>query len=58
MVNVQAFGWRLPLHLFPLQWLQLLGLAVLIALLASILPMIRLMRTSPAQLAKTFANER
>jgi putative ABC transport system permease protein len=58
VVNVQAFGWRLPLHLFPLQWLQLLGLAVLIALLASILPMIRLMRTSPAQLAKTFANER
>ena len=25
VVNVQAFGWRLPLHLFPLQWLQLVG---------------------------------
>jgi putative ABC transport system permease protein len=58
VVNVQAFGWRLPLHLFPVQWLQLFGLALLTALLASIPPMIRLARTTPAQLAKVFADER
>ncbi len=58
VVNVQAFGWRLPLHLFPVQWLQLFDLALLTALLASIPPMIRLARTSPTQLAKIFADER
>jgi putative ABC transport system permease protein len=58
VVNVQAFGWRLPLYLFPVQWLQLFGMALLTALLASIPPMIRFARTSPAQLAKVFADER
>jgi len=58
VVNVQAFGWRLPFHIFPVQWLQLFGLALLAALAASIPPTIRLVRTSPAQLAKVFADER
>jgi putative ABC transport system permease protein len=58
VVNVQAFGWRLPFHVFPAQWLQLLGLAFLTALLASIPAIIHLARTSPAQLAKIFAHER
>lgn len=58
VVNVQAFGWRLPLHLFPVQWLQLTGLALLTALLAAIPPMIRLRRTSPAHLVKVFADDR
>ncbi|QRM33947.1 ABC transporter permease [Microvirga sp. VF16] len=58
VVNVQAFGWRLPFHLFPAQWLQLVGLALLTALLAAIPPMIRLRRTSPAHLVKVFADER
>jgi putative ABC transport system permease protein len=58
VVNVQAFGWRLPLHLFPVQWLQLVGLALLTAFLAAIPPLIRLGRSSPAHLVKVFANER
>ena len=58
VVNVQAFGWRLPFHIFPVQWLQLFSLALVAALAASIPPTIRLVRTSPAQLAKVFADER
>jgi putative ABC transport system permease protein len=58
VVNVQAFGWRLPLHLFPLQWLQLIVLAFLTALIAAIPPIIRLRRTSPAHFIKVFADER
>ena len=58
VVNVQAFGWRLPLHVFPGLWLQLVGLTLLTALLAAIPPIVRLRRTSPAHLVKVFANER
>jgi putative ABC transport system permease protein len=58
VVNVAAFGWRLPLHVFPIQWAQLFGLALLTAVLASLPPIIRLGRTSPAQLIKVFVNER
>ena len=28
VVNVKAFGWRLPFHVFPLQLLELLGVAM------------------------------
>ncbi|WP_174309435.1 ABC transporter permease [Afipia clevelandensis] len=58
VVNVKAFGWRLPLHVFPLQLLELLAVALLAALLATCLPILRLMRLQPAALAKIFANER
>jgi putative ABC transport system permease protein len=58
VVNVKAFGWRLPLHVFPLQLLELLVVALLAALLATCLPVLRLMRLQPAALAKIFANER
>lgn len=58
IVNVQAFGWRLPFHVFPLQWVLILLLALLTAFLAAILPVARLGRTAPADLLKVFANER
>ena len=58
VINVEAFGWRLPLHVFPLQWLMLFALALLAALLAGAGPALRLARTRPAALAKVFANER
>lgn len=58
MVNVKAFGWRLPLHVFPSQLIELLAVAMLAALLATLLPIIRLMRLEPASLVKIFANER
>ncbi|MGE8412438.1 MAG: ABC transporter permease [Pseudomonas sp.] len=57
VINVQAFGWRLPLRLFPGQLLQLLGLAMLATLLASAWPLLQLYRAQPADLLRTFAHE-
>lgn len=58
VVNVEAFGWRLPMQLFPGDWLRL-GLAALAAaLLAGLLPAVGLARKSPAALLRVFANER
>lgn len=57
VINVQAFGWRLPLRVFPLQLLQLMGLALLATLLASAWPLYTLYRTQPADLLRTFAHE-
>ncbi len=58
IVNVKAFGWRLPFHVFPLQLLKLLGVAMVASLAASLLPVARLARMQPASLVKVFANER
>jgi putative ABC transport system permease protein len=58
VVNVKAFGWRLPFHVFPLQLLELLGVAMTAALVAALLPVLKLARMQPASLAKIFANER
>jgi putative ABC transport system permease protein len=58
VVNVKAFGWRLPFHIFPLQLVKLLGVAMAASLLASLLPVARLARMQPASLVKVFANER
>jgi putative ABC transport system permease protein len=58
IVNVKAFGWRLPFHVFPLQLLELLGVAMLAALLAALLPVLKLARMQPASLIKIFADER
>ena len=58
VVNVKAFGWRLPFHVFPLQLLELLGVAMAASLLAALLPVIKLARMQPASLIKIFADER
>jgi putative ABC transport system permease protein len=58
VVNVKAFGWRLPFHVFPLQLLELLGVAMLASLLAALLPVLRLARMQPATLIRIFADER
>ena len=58
IVNVKAFGWRLPFDVFPLQLVKLLGVAMAASLLASLLPVARLARMQPATLVKIFANER
>ncbi|PHX35231.1 ABC transporter permease, partial [Pseudomonas syringae pv. syringae] len=57
VINVRAFGWRLPLQVFPLQLLQLMALAMLATLLASAWPLLKLYRSRPADLLRTFANE-
>jgi putative ABC transport system permease protein len=58
IVNVQAFGWRLPVHVFPEQWLVVLALAIATAALAAMVPILKLNRTAPQDLLKVFANER
>jgi putative ABC transport system permease protein len=58
VVNVKAFGWRLPFHVFPMQLLWLVGVAMAAALAAAALPVIRLARMQPANLIRIFANER
>uniref|UniRef100_UPI0040544DF6 FtsX-like permease family protein n=1 Tax=Roseicyclus sp. TaxID=1914329 RepID=UPI0040544DF6 len=57
VINVQAFGWRLPMQLFPADAGQLLALALIAALLAAALPALRLARISPGRLLKVFAHE-
>jgi putative ABC transport system permease protein len=58
VVNVRAFGWRLPLHIYPAQLAQLLLVAMLAACFATLLPTIRLSRIRPITLLKIFADER
>lgn len=58
VINVQAFGWRLPLHVFPLQVARLLGLAALATALASAWPLWRLRQSQPTDLLRVFADER
>ena len=58
VVNVKAFGWRLPFHVFPAQLLWLTGVAMAAAFAAAALPVIRLARMQPASLIRIFANER
>jgi putative ABC transport system permease protein len=58
IVNVKAFGWRLPFHVFPFELLKLVAVAMGASLLASLLPVARLARMQPASLVKVFANER
>jgi putative ABC transport system permease protein len=58
VVNVEAFGWRLPMQVFPGDWLRLLAAALVAALAAGVLPALKLARTSPAAMLRVFANER
>lgn len=57
-VNVEAFGWKLPMYLFPGHYALLMLFALLAAGLAALWPAIRLMRTPPSDLLKVFANDR
>lgn len=58
LVNVEAFGWRLPMQIFPGDWLKLGLLALLAAGLAALGPTLRLARMPPARLTQVFAQER
>jgi putative ABC transport system permease protein len=58
IVNVQAFGWRLPFHIFPEQWVLILALSLATAFLAVLIPVLRLGRAAPLDLLRVFANER
>lgn len=58
VVNVAAFGWRLPMQVFPAGWLSLAGLTLLAAGAAGLLPSLRLARMAPGAMVRVFANER
>jgi putative ABC transport system permease protein len=58
IVNVQAFGWRLPMAVFPWDWISLGGIALVAALLSLAMPVRRLATINPANLLRIFANER
>ncbi len=58
VINVEAFGWRLPLHIFPGDWLWLAGLSLAAAGLASLWPARQLAKRPPADLIKVFTHER
>jgi putative ABC transport system permease protein len=58
VVNVAAFGWRLPMQVFPADLAQLGAIALLATGLASLIPVLRLARMAPAALLGVFANER
>lgn len=58
IVNVEAFGWKLPMYLFPTDWFRLGVLAVLAAAVACFWPIYRLRRVPSAQLLRVFSNER
>jgi putative ABC transport system permease protein len=57
-VNVEAFGWKLPMYLFPGHYALLTLFALMAAALAALWPAIRLSRTPPSELLKVFANDR
>ncbi|MFP3547156.1 FtsX-like permease family protein [Rhizobium sp. SIMBA_035] len=58
IVNVEAFGWRLPMYVFPMDWLLLGAIAFLAALASVFLPVRRLATINPADLLRIFADER
>jgi len=57
IINVEAFGWRLPMFLFPWDYARLWTLALVAAFLATLWPAIRLARIAPNTLLKVFASE-
>ena len=58
VVNVEAFGWRLPMFVFPLDYLRLAVFAIGAAILAALWPARKLARSRPSELLKVFSNER
>lgn len=57
IINVAAFGWRLPLYLFPWEMVVTLATAIGVALLAAALPALRFWRASPRTLLAEEANQ-
>ncbi len=58
IVNVEAFGWRLPMMIFPVEWLKLGAIALVAAILSVLVPVLRLATVNPSDLLRVFANER
>lgn len=57
VINVEAFGWKLPMYLFPADYARLAVASIGAAALAALVPARRLARTPPARFLQVFANE-
>lgn len=58
VVNVAAFGWRLPMIVFPADLIRLCILGLIAGVFAAALPARRLATRPPADLLRIFAHER
>ena len=58
VINVQAFGWRLPMQVFPADWARLGLWASVAVLAAAAIPALQLWRRGAGQLLRVFAHER
>lgn len=58
IINVEAFGWRLPMAFYPADWGRLAFASLVAAGLASLWPALSLARRPPADLIRVFAYER
>ena len=58
VINVEAFGWRLPMQVFPVDWLWLGLLSLAATGMASLWPARQLAKKRPADLIRVFTNER
>ncbi len=57
VVNVHAFGWRLPLYVFPQQLAGFTATGLVVSLLAALLPMRKLARLQPSHLLQRMSHE-
>ena len=57
-VNVEAFGWQLPMFFFPADYAFLGGLSLLATLLAAAWPAFQMVRNPPSDLLNTISNAR
>ncbi len=58
VVNVEAFGWQIPMFLFPATYAKLVLLSLAAAVIAALWPSWVLSRTPPERLLKVFSNEK
>ena len=58
VVNVEAFGWRLPMQVFPSDWLGLIFAALAAIGFAALIPTVKLARRQPADLLRVFSHDR
>ena len=58
VVNVEAFGWRLPMFVFARDWVLLALYGLIATAFAAAIPARRFSRIAPAELVKVFAHER
>lgn len=57
LINVAAFGWKIPIRYFPFDWLLLASIAMLMSLFATTIPTYLTFRSSTENFIKRFKND-